>query len=139
MPEVLFVGEGPGESEDVIGKPFVGPAGSLLDRLIEESGLSADKIGFANLLLCIPWNDDKDSIRPPKQSEIKACRPRLLDLLKETKPRVIVCVGQVSAKAIPEGAWELKHIIHPSAILRMDERKQIVPIKRTINTLKSLA
>ena len=131
---VLMIGEAPGPSENKIGVPFVGPAGRLLDRIIERAeqntGKSPSKC-FANIVACIPKDADTNKkFAQPPSSAIKACSERLLKFVKLCQPRLIVLIGQLSAKYVPlcsENLWELGlpqipnriEIIHPAAILRI--------------------
>jgi uracil-DNA glycosylase family 4 len=86
--EVVFIGEGPGESENVVGKPFVGPAGKLLDRIIEDSlgryNVVSESLGrlpityaMTNLVACIPRDGENGRVSKPDERSIKACAPRL--------------------------------------------------------------
>ena len=131
---VLFVGEAPGNSENKIGVPFVGPAGNLLHKIIERAEQNVGKQFtkcFTNIISCIPKSAEtsKKFAAPPNYA-IKACAPRLLEFVKLCQPRLIVLVGQYAAKYIPlsqENLWELGlpqiparcELMHPSAILRM--------------------
>lgn len=133
--DVLFIGEAPGESEDIVGYPFVGPAGQLLDKLVEaahrevahESHLKGLRFGYTNILCCIPKRPDPvvgfHGVRSPSKGEAAACRPRLVDLYSMCAPQLIVTLGKVPTKMLPS---ELKNenkdvleLIHPSAILQM--------------------
>jgi len=82
--DLVFVGEAPGEEEDLQGKPFVGLAGNLLTRIIESIGLSRDKVYIANVVKCRPPNN-----RNPKPEEISACEPFLQRQLEIIKPKLI--------------------------------------------------
>src|SRR5512136_220133 len=88
---VVFVGEAPGEKEDLTGKPFVGRAGKMLDRLLREEGLERDKIMITNTVKCRPPGN-----RRPKQDEIASCRPYLEDELMGK--RLIVCMGRTACE-----------------------------------------
>lgn len=116
---VLFIGEAPGESEDVLGRPFIGPAGHLLDNLIERAGIPEDHCAFTNLIACIPRdNEDAKLITPPKFA-IDACRPRLEECVRLVKPKLIVMVGKEAEQHTPfhEGIYQVG-IVHPAYILR---------------------
>ncbi len=80
--DVFFIGEAPGASENVLGKAFVGPAGHLLDRQIEQAGGGAYKQGFTNLVGCIPLGEDGSKTSEPPEESILACAPRVLELLE---------------------------------------------------------
>ncbi len=131
--EVLFVGEGPGEQEDLKGEPFVGPAGKLLDDMLAMIGLDRSRIYIANIVKCRPPHN-----RDPQQDEQQSCigwLERQIDLLQ---PKIIVCLGRIAAMALIDpgfritrehGQWfdrggrRCMAIYHPSALLR-DEAKR---------------
>ncbi len=131
---VLFVGEGPGEQEDIQGEAFVGRAGKLLDLLLEALEFNEDYYYIANIVKCRPPQN-----RIPSKEEVEACIPWLRYQVKALKPSVIVCLGSTAAKAIIDdeikitqvrGTWiELKGGVmvmptyHPAAVLR-DTRKR---------------
>jgi uracil-DNA glycosylase family 4 len=141
--DLLFIGEGPGESEDIGGYPFIGPAGGLLDTLIDSSfsAVFGDEkwpiVAFANILACIPWDKDSEGsmhgVRAPKAKEAEACSHRLRNFINRiAKPRHIVTLGVAPAKfaklsvvGIPTSS-----LIHPSAILYMEEDAQPLAIKK---------
>lgn len=138
--DVLFVGEAPGESEDVIGRPFIGPAGDLLNRQIEaalkDSGLTEVKLGFVNLVGCIPKDEERKKQEPTKK-EIEACHPRLEALFKLAKPTAVVAVGKLSEQRLGSAfgtahAHTFISITHPAAILRADKSQQGLAIQRVI-------
>lgn len=121
---VLFLGEAPGDSEDLRGEPFVGPAGKLFDQLIEPIEEHVE-YGVSNVVCCVPHKYEEASItlRQPSKQEMAACQPRLLDLLQKVKPRIVVCLGKVAASYVsklPNRNFEILELIHPSAILRME-------------------
>jgi uracil-DNA glycosylase family 4 len=93
--ELVFVGEGPGQAEDMQGRPFVGRAGKLLDRLIVETGLERRSVYIANVVKCRPPGN-----RTPEKDEIATCLPFLFRQLAVVHPRVIVCLGSVAASAL---------------------------------------
>lgn len=143
--DVLFVGEAPGESENALGEPFVGPSGDKLNEIISEalnqSGpLVVDESShfamrrmhhrqgiyirwcITNVIACIPWNDNRSGIRAPSREEIEACEPRLTSFIRLQRPRLklVVALGQVANKELrghPD-IPKLIDIVHPSAILR---------------------
>jgi len=90
-PPIMFVGEGPGETEDRFGRPFIGNAGQLLDRLIERMGFSRKSVFIGNIVKCRPPNN-----REPALDEVAACLPFLLRQIDILKPRVIVCLGRTA-------------------------------------------
>ena len=131
--DVLFVGEGPGEQEDLQGEPFVGPAGKLLDDMMAIIDLDRRNCYIANIVKCRPPKN-----RDPLETEQDACIGYLRNQVALMKPKIIVCLGRIAAKKLidPEfritrqhGAWVQKSgvwmtaIYHPSALLR-DESKR---------------
>lgn len=90
-PDILFIGEGPGEREDNLGRPFVGKAGELLDKLIIKMGYSRERVFIGNILKCRPPGN-----RDPLPDEVAACKPYLERQLAILKPKVIVCLGKVA-------------------------------------------
>jgi len=97
---LVLVGEGPGDSEDAMGRPFVGRAGQLLDRAIVEAGLSREQVYITNTVKCraADWSSGKPVNRAPTDEEADACRQWLLPQLELLKPLVILCVGAPSAR-----------------------------------------
>lgn len=133
--DVLFIGEAPGLSEDVLGSPFVGPAGKLLDEIIRVSigdfiwpGVTDENDndvpitwGFTNLVACIPRGDDGAKFTEPPEESIKACRQRLDEFIAISQPKLIVRVGTLSQKWLTQSAADHTcNIVHPAAILRAD-------------------
>ncbi len=134
---VVFVGEAPGVSEDVIGRPFVGPAGILLDEMIEEA-LEGRELRYAltNLIACIP-RDAKGKMKEPPEKAIEVCKYRLREFLVIAKPKLIVAVGRLAeAELKKEKKGNLLSIIHPAAILRAEVYRQGLAVQRTIETLR---
>ena len=126
--EVIFVGEGPGEQEDLKGEPFVGPAGQLLDTMLEIIGLDRSKGYIANIVKCRPPHN-----RDPLNIEQAACRTWLDRQIALINPKIIVCLGRIAAMAMikedfritrEHGQWyerdgrRLIATYHPSALLR---------------------
>ena len=126
--ELMLVGEGPGEQEDLQGEPFVGPAGRLLDDMLEMIGLDRSRIYIANTVKCRPPHN-----RDPQEEEMAACRPWLDEQIALVRPRFIVCLGRIAAGELirkdfritrEHGQWferdgiRYMAIYHPSALLR---------------------
>lgn len=142
--EVLFIGEGPGENEDLQGQPFVGRAGRLLDDMLEIIDLSRTKnIYIANMVKCRPPKN-----RDPLPAEQDACMDYLRDQVSLLRPKIIVCLGRISAMRIikedfkitqEHGQWFEKNgvytmaLYHPAALLRDPRRKP-----ETFEDLKTL-
>ena len=131
--EILLVGEGPGQHEDEQGVPFVGPAGKMLDDMLEIIGLDRTKVYVANIVKCRPPKN-----RDPLNVEQDACIGYLRNQVALIKPKIIVCLGRIAAiKLIREdfkitrehGQWfekagvQMTALYHPSALLR-DPRKR---------------
>lgn len=93
--DLMFVGEAPGAHEDRQGLPFVGQAGRLLDRLLQEIGLSRDQVFIANVLKCRPPGN-----RDPEADEVESCRPYLDRQIELVKPKLIVALGRVAAQRL---------------------------------------
>ena len=144
--DILFIGEAPGPSEDIIGKPFVGPAGKLQDTLVKEASQAAGyspKICYFNVVGCFPrLETGKKAYRAPKKEEVDACRERLLEFVRIAQPRIIITLGKISKTKIPESFPGLKKqpliksLIHPSAILHIDDPdRAAIEFKRVVNYL----
>lgn len=95
--DIMFVGEAPGYYEDKQGRPFVGAAGKLLDRLLQEIGLQRSQIFIANVLKCRPPQN-----RDPLPEEVEACKPYLLRQIALIKPRVICTLGNFATQLLLE-------------------------------------
>lgn len=135
---MLLVGEQPGDHEDQQGKPFVGPAGQLLDKCLQAAGIDRAEVYITNAVKHFKW-EPRGRIRlhkKPNSLEISACRPWLEKEIAAVHPRIIVCLGATAAQALLGSQFRLtKHrgevfptdfgavtaTIHPSAILRMPE------------------
>ena len=131
--KLLFIGEAPGEQEDLSGIPFVGAAGKLLDDLLTSVGLSRERVYIANILKCRPPNN-----RDPLPSEQDACLPFLRRQTALLQPRIIVCVGRIAACRLIDpnfrimrqhGEWFERRgvlmtaVLHPSALLRAQQNR----------------
>lgn len=150
--EVLFIGEGPGKSEDLTGLPFTGPAGHLLDDIVAKGFAEFPNVrkAFTNLVACIPLGDDGKKTEAPDPSDVKKCQPRLIELIRIAKPRLIVCVGDTAKRYItgeamfgpvdwlpPEqGYVQFDDIIHPSAILKKPIAARGIVVRRCISRLQ---
>lgn len=145
--DVLFIGEAPGASEDVLKKPFIGPAGKLFDELIFDStGIDTHdqkvvKIAFSNLVLCLPDTVD-GKLGKPSEDAITSCAPRLQQFIKICKPSIIVCVGNIATQWVPKTQiWpnlQYFDILHPSAILQMDISRRGLAVRRTVEKLQEI-
>jgi uracil-DNA glycosylase family protein len=135
---ILLLGEQPGDREDREGKPFVGPAGQLLDKCLASAGIDRAEVYITNAVKHFKW-EPRGKLRlhkKPNSLEISACRPWLEREIAAVHPRIIVCLGATAAQALLGSQFRLtKHrgemfpteygpvtaTIHPSAILRMPE------------------
>jgi uracil-DNA glycosylase family protein len=133
---VMFIGEQPGDKEDLAGRPFVGPAGALLDASLEEAGIDRAKVYVTNVVKHFKWEPrGKRRIhKKPNALEITACRPWLDAEIAVVKPRAIICLGATAAQAIlgPKFRVSVQRgrfvdsplaeyvtaTVHPSSILR---------------------
>ena len=97
---LVLVGEGPGDQEDLQGKPFVGKAGQLLNKALLDAGISREQVYICNIVKCraADWSTGKPVNRPPMDDESAACRRWLVPQLGLIKPKVILCIGSPSAK-----------------------------------------
>ena len=132
--DVLFIGEGPGENEDLQGEPFVGRAGKLLDKMLLAVDLDRNKnIYIANIVKCRPPQN-----RDPKPEEQEMCIEWLRNQVRIIKPKIIVCLGRISAQKlidpnlkitkehgsfIQKGNFLMMPMFHPAAILRNPNQK----------------
>ena len=91
--DLMFVGEGPGADEDRLGRPFVGAAGQLLDKIIEAIGLKREQVYIANVVKCRPPDN-----RTPEADEAETCQPFLLRQIESVNPKIIVCLGATPAR-----------------------------------------
>jgi uracil-DNA glycosylase len=138
--ELMFVGEQPGDQEDKLGQPFVGPAGRIFDTALEEVGIDRSRVYVTNAVKHFKWEPrGKRRIhQKPNAAELAACRPWLDAELSARKPRVLVCLGATAAQALLGRTFRVTKqrgtpidspladvvvaTIHPSAILRARDR-----------------
>ena len=95
--KVMVVGEAPGRNEDIQGRPFVGAAGQLLNRLLELAGLKREQVYITNIVKCRPPGN-----RDPQEDEVKACLPYLLHQIRLIRPKLIIAVGRHAARTLLE-------------------------------------
>ncbi len=133
--DVMFLGEAPGASENVLGYPFAGPAGHLLDRIIE-TAFEGFQFTYAltNLVGCIPIGEEGTKTAEPPEESIRACAPRVVEITEMCNPQLIVCVGTLAKswldKVIPHRDVPRINMIHPAAIMRMDISQKGLAIQR---------
>lgn len=154
---VVFVGEQPGNDEDLAGKPFVGPAGKLLDKALVEAGIDRGEVYVTNMVKHFKWEPKgKRRIhKKPNAREIAACRPWLEAELEALKPRVVVCLGATAAQGIIGKDFKVTQrrgevvaspladkvvsTVHPSSILRApDEETRHAEYARFVSDLKAI-
>ena len=158
----LFIGEAPGKTENALGEPFVGPAGQLLDRIVEAAleGVPPDllptappRLGFANLIGCIPLDEDGDKVEAPPDDAVRACAPRLADLVRMAAPRLLVRVGKQAQEWLRPGMRDSVRVpfrgpvcdlFHPAWMLRkpdafrdLEAHRAAVALRRAL--LKTLS
>jgi len=156
--ELVFVGEQPGDSEDRIGRPFVGPAGQLLDRALAEAGIDRTRTYVTNAVKHFKWEarGKRRLHQNPSGRDIAACRPWLATELHLLKPKVLVCLGGTAAKSVMGPAARVMRdrgkvqstefctqtviTIHPSALLRAtDEAARDAEYARFVADLRLVA
>src|SRR5258707_12895115 len=155
--KIMFVGEQPGDQEDLEGRPFVGPAGKLLDRALEDAGIDRKKVYVTNAVKHFSWEPrGKRRIhKKPNAVEIAACRPWLHAEISVVKPAAIVCLGSTAAQAVigPKFRVSIQRAqfvksplaplvtatVHPSSILREpgDEARH-EEMRRFVDDLKTI-
>ena len=133
---LMLVGEGPGATEDELGRPFVGRAGQLLDRILAAIGFRREQVYITNAVKCRPPNN-----RTPTEAEIRTCLPYLYAQIRLINPAIIVCLGSTAVRALihPQaritrirGIWQerwglpIMPTYHPAAVLRDPAKKRPV-------------
>lgn len=140
--DVLLIGEAPGPSEDVLGAPFLGPAGKMLDGILEKAGFVHSKLkwGFTNLVGCIPKDDVSAKFAEPPITAIKACNLRLRELVEMCKPKIVIGVGKLAAQHTTDLITSDYHfeIIHPAALLRMDDVRKSGALENCLIVLEDI-
>jgi len=155
--EVVFVGEQPGDQEDLQGKPFVGPAGKLFDKALEDAGIDRSQVYVTNVVKHFKWQarGKRRIHQKPNWSEIAACRPWLEAELDVIEPRVLVCLGATAAQALlgrdfrvsrqrgelveSELAENVIATVHPSSILRADDETRELEYRELVRDLEKVA
>lgn len=141
--DILFIGEAPGESEDVCGVPFIGPAGKLLDQIVTASLRGrALRCAFTNLIACIPRDPiNLTKYTEPPEESIEACTPRLQEFVEIANPKLLVAVGTTAKDFLEPGfKWSISFhkplpcvdIYHPSYILRINTAQRTLASQRCI-------
>jgi len=140
-PDIMLVGEQPGDVEDRTGVPFVGPAGSLLDQGLEAVGLDRDLAYVTNVVKHFKWERQgkRRLHKNPSAREVAACRPWLMAEIEVTRPKVVVCLGAIAARALLGDSFRVTKqrgemfpgphdclvsaTLHPASILRIRDRE----------------
>jgi uracil-DNA glycosylase len=154
----LFVGEQPGNEEDLSGQPFVGPAGRLLDKAMAEAGIDRGQAYVTNVVKHFKWEPrGKRRIHAkPNSQEIRACRPWLDAEIEVIKPEVVVCLGATAAQSLLGPAFRVSQrrgevvpsplapkviaTVHPSSILRApDDETRRLETRRFVEDLRKVA
>ena len=157
---IMLVGEQPGDREDRVGKPFVGPAGKLLDEALAEAGIDRSQVYVTNVVKHFKWTPSERGKRrihkKPRYSEIQACRPWLDAELSIVKPQVLVCLGATAAQSLLGKGFSVTQqhgklveselatftiaTVHPSSILRApDEESRREQMHSFVEDLKYVA
>ena len=155
---IVMVGEQPGDKEDLSGRPFVGPAGAVLDKALEEAGIDRDDVYVTNIVKHFKWEPrGKRRIhKKPSALEISACRPWLDAEIAVIKPQVVVLLGATAAQGVLGRAFRVTHhrgqwvrseiaplviaTVHPSAVLRApDDESRHEEMRKFVEDLKTVA
>ena len=155
---LFFIGEQPGDEEDLAGRPFVGPAGRLLERALAEAGIARDEVYITNVVKHFKWEPrgKRRLHSKPNAYEVRACRPWLLAEIELMKPRLLVCLGATASHAVIGRDFRVSQrrgevlpsrlgpmataTVHPSSILRApDDAARRAEMQRFIEDLKGLA
>lgn len=157
---IVFVGEQPGDREDIEGHPFVGPAGKVLDKALEEAGIKREDVYVTNVVKHFKWNPAERGKRrihkKPRAIEIRACRPWLDAEIEIVRPKIVVCLGATAAQALLGRNFSVTRerghpvassfdanvvaTVHPSSILRApDEAARKDQMRAFVRDLKQVA
>ena len=156
--EVMFIGEQPGDQEDLQGRPFVGPAGKILDQALEEVGIDRDLVYVTNVVKHFNFEPrGKRRIhKKPNAEHMAACRPWLEAELRQVQPQVLVCLGATAAQAVMGRGFRLTQhrgeffesplaprvtaTVHPSSILRApDDETRHQAMREFVDDLSVIA
>jgi uracil-DNA glycosylase len=154
---LMLVGEQPGDREDLEGRPFVGPAGLLLDRALEESGIDRSSAYLTNVVKHFKWigRGKRRIHQKPNWSEIGACLPWLEAEVAVVRPQVLVCLGAIAAQALLGRDFRVTRqrgqlvetplapralaTVHPSSILRADDDRREAEFEALVEDLRVVA
>jgi uracil-DNA glycosylase family protein len=155
---VMLVGEQPGDREDVEGRPFVGPAGRLLDKALEEAGIDRTAVYLTNVVKHFKWEarGKRRIHKRPNADEVAACRPWLEAEIETVRPEMVVCLGATAAQALLGSSFRVSRqrgqfvesllgpiltaTVHPSSILRApDEAAREAEYQAFVRDLRAIA
>jgi uracil-DNA glycosylase family protein len=155
---VMLVGEQPGDREDVEGRPFVGPAGRLLDKALEEAGIDRTAVYLTNVVKHFKWEarGKRRIHKRPNAEEVAACRPWLEAEIETVRPEMVVCLGATAAQALLGSSFRVSRqrgqfvesllgpiftaTVHPSSILRApDEAAREAEYQAFVSDLRAIA
>jgi uracil-DNA glycosylase len=157
---IVMVGEQPGDREDLAGRPFVGPAGAVLDKALAEAGIERSDVYVTNVVKHFKWVPAERGKRrihkKPRYAEIQACRPWLDAELSVIKPEVLVCLGATAAQALLGKDFSVSRqcgelvesnlapyviaTVHPSSVLRaIDEESRHTQMRAFVEDIKKVA
>jgi len=155
--QIMMVGEQPGDAEDLAGLPFVGPAGKLLDRALEEAGIDRGIVYVTNVVKHFKWEPrgKRRLHSKPNSAEIAACRPWLETEIALVKPRILVCLGATAAQALLGKTFKVSRqrgeliptplapvataTVHPSSILRAPDERRGDEMARFVADLRRIS
>jgi uracil-DNA glycosylase len=155
--DLMLIGEQPGDREDREGRPFVGPAGALLDHALERAGIDRAAVYVTNAVKHFKWTPrgKKRIHRKPDLAEVAACRPWLDAEIRLVRPEVVVCLGATAAQSLlgkdfrvtrDRGTWvespleaSVTATVHPSSILRADEERREAEMDAFVSDLRFAA
>jgi DNA polymerase len=159
-PDIVMVGEQPGDKEDLAGHPFVGPAGQLLDRALGEAGIDRDRVYVTNAVKHFKWKRGNGKVRlhqKPNREEVRACAPWWEAELAALQPQLVVLLGATAAQAvlgpkvrvtrdrgvIQPARFDVPYAtlvtIHPSAVLRMRSPERDEAFEQLVHDLRIAA
>lgn len=145
--DVLFLGDGPSESDNVTGQPWTGPAGYLLDHVAKQA-LGDTPRAFTHLLGCIPRDDDGSRSQGLLNEHVISCSPRVLELVRLVQPKLVVCCGKEAwewtdpgykhAVKLPPGTHRVE-VQHPGKVLAANIAQRGLMVQRMVVTVRNAA
>ena len=155
--DVMLIGEQPGDKEDIEGRPFVGPAGRLLDKALAEAGIDRSRAYVTNAVKHFKWKPagKRRLHQKPNREEVKACKPWLESELQLVNPKIVVCLGATAAQSLLGPSFKVTKMrgqfvewpfeprvmatVHPSSILRGDPESREVAFQGLVADLRVAA